>query len=143
MRWTPSHETRSTDCARALSCFDRMLVRGCLPLDSGLRCPSEQHELARATRQACPYVGILLSCIAVKSTFDINDALLARAKRAARKAGKPLRALVEDGLRRVLDDTQVSARYELPDRAVGRVGAPNPLEQLSWQDLRDEIYGGR
>ena len=79
----------------------------------------------------------------MKSTFDINDALLARAKRAARKAGKPLRALVEEGLRRVLDDTPVPARYELPDRAIGRAGAPNPLERLSWQDLRDEIYGGR
>jgi hypothetical protein len=79
----------------------------------------------------------------VKSTFDINDALLARAKRAARKAGKPLRALVEEGLRRVLDDTPAPSRYELPDRAVGQVGASNPLEQFSWQDLRDEIYGGR
>jgi hypothetical protein len=79
----------------------------------------------------------------VKSTFDINDALLERAKRAARKAGKPLRALVEEGLRRVLDDIPVQARYELPDRAVGSAGAPNPLDQLSWQDLRDEMYAGR
>jgi hypothetical protein len=79
----------------------------------------------------------------VKSTFDINDALLARAKRHARRAGKPLRALVEEGLRRVLVDEAAQKRYELPDRAVGRPGAPNPLESFSWQDLRDEIYGGR
>jgi len=79
----------------------------------------------------------------VKSTFDINDALLERAKRHARHAGKPLRALVEEGLRRVLEDAATKRRYELPDRSVGKAGAPNPLEQLSWQDLRDEIYGGR
>lgn len=79
----------------------------------------------------------------MKSTFDINDALLARAKRHARKAGKPLRALVEEGLRRVLVEDTARKRYELPDRAVGRSGAPNPLEGLSWQELRDEIYGGR
>ena len=78
----------------------------------------------------------------MKSTFDINDALLARAKRHARRAGKPLRALVEEGLRRVLDEAPARDRYELPDRSVGRVGTPNPLERLSWQDLRDEIYGG-
>ena len=78
----------------------------------------------------------------MKSTFDIDDALLARAKRHARKAGKPLRALIEEGLRRVLEEAPTQARYELPDRAVGTRGAPNPLEQLSWQDLREEIYGG-
>lgn len=79
----------------------------------------------------------------MKSTFDINDKLLARAKRHAQKAGKPLRALVEEGLRRVLDDAPEARRYELPDLAVGSAGSPNPLEHLSWQDLRDEIYGGR
>jgi hypothetical protein len=79
----------------------------------------------------------------VKSTFDINDALLARAKRHAKKLGKPLRELVEEGLRRVLDEAPSPARYELPDRAVGSPGGPNPLERFSWQDLRDEIYGGR
>jgi hypothetical protein len=79
----------------------------------------------------------------MKSTFEINDALLKRAKIHARRAGKPLRALIEEGLRRVLDESAPTARYELPDRSVGKVGAPNPLEQLSWQDLRDEIYGGR
>lgn len=80
----------------------------------------------------------------MKSTFDINDALLARAKRHAKKAGKPLRALVEEGLRRVLDEASgSSAPYKLPERAVGTPGDPNALERMSWQDLRDEIYGGR
>ena len=79
----------------------------------------------------------------VKSTFDINDALLARAKRHARKLGKPLRELVEEGLRRVLDSTAGTPRYELPDHAVGTSGGPNPLEELNWAELRDEIYGGR
>jgi hypothetical protein len=79
----------------------------------------------------------------VKSTFDISDALLARAKRHARKVGKPVRELVEEGLRRVLEDASKESRYELPDCAVGKPGDPNPLEQFSWPELRDEIYGGR
>jgi hypothetical protein len=79
----------------------------------------------------------------VKSTFDINDALLSRAKRHARKTGKPLRALVEEGLRRVLDEAPKQVGYQLPDCAVGQPGATNPLERYSWQDLRDEIFGGR
>jgi Arc/MetJ family transcription regulator len=79
----------------------------------------------------------------MKTTIDIADALLARAKRHANKLGKPLRALVEEGLRRVLEADASRVGYQLPDRSVGRRGDPNPLEQYSWQDLRDEIYGGK
>jgi hypothetical protein len=79
----------------------------------------------------------------MKTTIEIADPLLARAKRHARKVGKPLRALVEEGLRRVLDAPSARAAYQLRDMSVGRAGDPNPLEAMSWQDLRDEIYGGR
>ena len=79
----------------------------------------------------------------MKTTVEIADALLARAKRHARRTGKPLRALIEEGLRRVLSSTPGPTSYELPDRSVGEPGAPNPLEALWWQDLRDEIYHGR
>ncbi len=77
----------------------------------------------------------------MKTTIEISDALLARAKKQARRLGKPLRALVEEGLRRILEERRPA--YELRDRSVGRAGGPNPLETLSWQDLRDAIYGGR
>lgn len=79
----------------------------------------------------------------MKTTIDIDDALLARAKRHGRRLGKPLRALVEEGLRRVLDEETARPGYRLPDRSAGMAGGSNPLERLSWQDLRDEIYGGR
>ena len=75
------------------------------------------------------------------TTIEIQDALLARAKRHARRIGKPLRAVVEEGLRRVLKDSSTTVSYELPDASVGDPSAPDPLEALSWQDLRDEIYG--
>jgi hypothetical protein len=79
----------------------------------------------------------------MKTTLDISDALLERAKRHARRVGKPLRALVEEGLRRVLETERARTSYRLPDCSVGVAGGPNPLESFSWQDLRDEIYGGR
>lgn len=79
----------------------------------------------------------------MKTTIEISDALLVRAKRHAHAVGKPLRAIVEDGLRKVLESKTRSAEYRLPDRSVGRKGGRNPLESLSWQDLRDEIYGQR
>jgi hypothetical protein len=78
----------------------------------------------------------------MKTTVEIQTALLERARRHAQKVGKPLRAIIEEGLRRVLEAEAVPPRYRLLDRSVGQAGAPNPLESLSWQDLRDEIYGG-
>ena len=36
-----------------------------------------------------------------------------------------------------------AAAYVLPDCSKGERGGANPLERYSWQDLRDEIYGGR
>ena len=79
----------------------------------------------------------------MKTTVEISDALLARAKRHARSVGRPLRALIEEGLRHVLSDKPAPKKYHLVDRSVGDPGGHNPLEELSWQDLRDEIYGGR
>lgn len=78
----------------------------------------------------------------VKTTLDIQDTLLLRAKRLAKRTGRPLRAIVEEGLRRVLSEKNAGeTAYELPDRSVGEAGAPDPLEGYSWQDLREQIYG--
>lgn len=79
----------------------------------------------------------------MKTTVDISDALLARAKRYAKKTHRPVRALIEEGLRRVLDESAAGTAYDLPDRSVGRPGTHNPLEGLAWSELRNEIYGGR
>ena len=78
----------------------------------------------------------------MKTTVEISDALFERARRHARRIGKPMRALFEEGLRRVLEEER-QPRYRLEDCSVGKAGADNPLEAMSWQDLRDSIYGGR
>jgi hypothetical protein len=78
----------------------------------------------------------------MKTTVDIQDALFERARQHARALGVPMRALIEEGLRRVLDAEATPAPYQLPDRSAGRSGAPDPLETRSWPELREEIYGG-
>lgn len=77
----------------------------------------------------------------MKTTIDIQDALLTRAKRHARRSGRPLRAVVEEGLRLVLSTSTARSRYRLPDMSVGDREGPDPLEGYSWQDLREMIYG--
>lgn len=77
----------------------------------------------------------------MKTTLDIHDELLARAKRHAKATGRPLRALVEDGLRRVLDPSIRHFKYTLPDLRAGDPDAPDPMDCCSWPELRELIYG--
>ena len=79
----------------------------------------------------------------MKTTLDIHDELLIRAKRHAKETGRPLRAVVEEGLRQVLAGPFPRSTYRLPDLRVGNPNDPNPLEHLSWAELRDLIYEDR
>lgn len=79
----------------------------------------------------------------MKTTVEIQDGLLERARRHARRSGRPVRALIEEGLRLVLQQDAQRGGYRLADHSVGDPNAENPLDRFSWQDLRDEIYGGR
>ena len=77
----------------------------------------------------------------MKTTLDMEDELLARAKQLAKENGKPLRAIVEDGLRATLAAAEQTVSCELSDCSFGDPNGDDPLELLSWQDLSDEIYG--
>ena len=77
----------------------------------------------------------------METTLDIQDELLLQARRHARRTGQPLRAVVEEGLLRVLPAATPRAAYRLPDLSVGRTGEADPLEAYSWQDLREIVYG--
>jgi len=76
----------------------------------------------------------------MKTTIDLHDQLLVRAKRHARKSGRPLRAVVEEGLRRVLSDPEPLKAYVMPDLRTGDPQARNPLDAYSWPELRAAIY---
>lgn len=85
--------------------------------------------------------GNMASMGLMKTTLEIQDELLARAKRHAKLTGRTLRAVVEEGLREVLSSSAPRRRYRLPDHSVGEAGGKDPLEAFSWQDLREVIYG--
>ena len=75
----------------------------------------------------------------MKTTIDLQDQLLMRAKRHARRTGRSLRAVVEEGLRRVLSGPEPANSYVLPDLRAGNPDARNPLEAYSWPELRAAI----
>lgn len=76
----------------------------------------------------------------MKTTVEIHDVLLDRAKRHARERGKTLRQVIEAGLRAVLDEPPSKYEYDWPDLSVGEPGAPYPLDAWTWQDLSELIY---
>ncbi len=77
----------------------------------------------------------------MKTTLDIHDELLMRAKHHAKNTGRPLRAVVEEGLRNVLSRTTPERSYALADLRVGDPNTADPLERYSWPELRELIYG--
>ena len=77
----------------------------------------------------------------MKTTLDIHDDLLTRAKLHAQETRRPLRAVVEEGLRLVLSKETRPERYILPDRSYGGPDIHDPLASYTWPELRDIIYG--
>ena len=74
-------------------------------------------------------------------TLDMHDELLTRAKQHAKETGRPLRAVREDGLRRVVAAVDHRHQYELPDLRFGDPNSPDPFAAYSWPEARDLIYG--
>ena len=79
----------------------------------------------------------------MKTTVQIPDSLLTRAKAIARRDGTTLAALVEEGLRGVVRvRTESAARpFVLRDASVGGRGL-NPEFAASWDAIRTAIYEG-
>jgi len=77
----------------------------------------------------------------MKTTIDVPDSLLEQAREVARAEGTTLRALVADGLRRVLDE-RARAGAEPPPEPVftGRTGVRPGVDLRDWDAVRDAIY---
>lgn len=77
----------------------------------------------------------------MKTTLELDDQLLADAREYARRTGRPLSAVVEEGLRSVLTTGEPEAGYRLPDLSVGDATRDDPLEGYSPEEIRDIAYG--
>lgn len=78
----------------------------------------------------------------MKTTVDIAPDLLQAAKTEARRRDSTLRALVEEGLQRVLSAGGATT-YELPDRSVDGDGLVDDLRGRGFDAVRDRAYEGR
>lgn len=79
----------------------------------------------------------------MKTTIEISDALLEAAKREARARGSTLRALVEEGLRAVLEKDAGPDRFCLRDASVDGHGLRPGVREGGWERIAEMAYEGR
>lgn len=77
----------------------------------------------------------------MKTTLEISDHLLRRAKALARRRGTTLRGLAEEGLRRVLDEAEAATRTAVRPVVVRGDGLAPEFQDASWKQVRDAAYG--
>lgn len=81
--------------------------------------------------------------MAMKTTIDLSDVLLREARDVAARQGMTLRAIVEQGLRRVIDEANRPKPFKLRKVGFGGTGLQGEFKDASWEQLRDTIYRGR
>jgi Arc/MetJ family transcription regulator len=79
----------------------------------------------------------------MKTTIEISDPLFARARRYAKREGLTMRAVVEMGLRRVIEDKPAGTGFKLRDASVSGEGLQPEFQGASWEQIRAAIYEGR
>ena len=78
----------------------------------------------------------------VKTTVEISDALLDEAKRVASRESSTLRELIEEGLRRSIDDRKKRKGFRLRRASYHGKGL-QPGVSPEWERLREVVYEGR
>lgn len=76
----------------------------------------------------------------MKTTIELSDGLLAEAKRIAKRDGTTLKALVEQGLHRTIEERKTRRAFTLRDAAVNGQGVSPDLRESGWEAIRDLAY---
>ena len=79
----------------------------------------------------------------MKTTVEIPGALLNAARRAAARDGVTIRALLIEGLHRVLESRKRDTAFHLRDASFKGEGLQPEVAEGSWERMRDLAYEGR
>ncbi len=79
----------------------------------------------------------------MKTTVEIPDALLAEARKLAARERTTVRALIEQGLRRVIGERERAGPFRLRKAAFKGDGLQPGVAAASWERIRDMAYEGR
>ena len=79
----------------------------------------------------------------MKTTVEISDPLLQRARQTARREKTTVRQLIEEGLRRVLAERRQRGPFRLRKASFRGDGLQPELAAAGWDRIRDRAYEGR
>jgi hypothetical protein len=79
----------------------------------------------------------------MKTTVEVPNSLLEEAKRLAAREGTTVRALIEEGLRRILAERKRAAKFRLRKATFKGTGIQTAFAGASWDQIRDAAYEGR
>lgn len=79
----------------------------------------------------------------MKTTLELSDHLLERAKRLALKRKTTLRSVTEEGLRRVLEAEEATPKVPLKAVTFKGRGFSSEYQDASWKEIRNAAYGER
>jgi hypothetical protein len=79
----------------------------------------------------------------MKTTIEISDPLLSKARKLAQREGVTLRTLVERGLSRVVSEAKKPVSFKLRRAAFKGSGLQAEFHDASWETISDAAYKGR
>lgn len=79
--------------------------------------------------------------VCMKTTVEISERLLDRVQAVMRREKLTLRALIEEGLSKVVEDrSKLKNPFKLRDASVDGEGLSAGFAEGGWDRIRDEIY---
>jgi hypothetical protein len=79
----------------------------------------------------------------MKTTVEIPDPILSQARKVAAREGTTVRALIEEGLRKVLGERTRSGEFRLRKASFKGKGLHPEMRDAAWDRIRDAAYEGR
>lgn len=79
----------------------------------------------------------------MKTTLDIQDELMVRARELAHRERRTLRSVVEEALQIVLERHAATPDYELPDLSVEGEGLSDEFRDGGWDAVAAAVWQGR
>lgn len=76
----------------------------------------------------------------MKTTVEIAEPVLREARKTAAREGTTLRALIEEGLRRVIAEKKRRTPFRLRLVTAGGRGLRPELREANWDEIRDLSY---
>ena len=79
----------------------------------------------------------------MKTTIEISDSILLKAKQLAREQNVTLRSLAEEGLRKVIEERSTRGPCQVCPVTFRGEGLSPEFQGASWNQIRDAAYKGR